>query len=74
MKSYADVRLKVTKNNIEIGDNVFIRQRKINKFSTPYSAVPLTVIDKNIPVRHLKRAWGEIWGILVTLPQDDQDM
>ena len=46
MKSYADVHRKVTKNNIEIGDNVFIHQRKMNKFSTPYSAVPLTVIDK----------------------------
>ena len=45
MKSYASVHRKVTKNNMEIGD-VFIRQRKMNKFSTPYSAVPLTVIDK----------------------------
>ena len=46
MKSYADLRRKVTKNNTEIGDSVFIRQRKMNKFSTPYSAVPLTVTDK----------------------------
>ena len=46
MKSYADVHCKVTKNNTEIGDNLFICQRKMNKFSTPYLAVPLTVIDK----------------------------
>ena len=46
MKSYADVHRKVAENNIEIGDNVFIRQKRVNKFSTPYSAVPLTVTDK----------------------------
>ena len=45
MKSYASVHRKVTKNNMEIGD-VFIHQRKMNKFSTPYSAVLLTLIDK----------------------------
>ena len=63
MKSYAGFCRKVTKNKIEIGDNVVICQRKMNKFNPLYSAVTLTVTDKhsmitaeNVPMRLTKIA------------------
>ena len=47
MKQYADKRRNTQNNDIEIGDKVFVKQQKINKFSTPFWNKHLTVVGKN---------------------------
>lgn len=47
MKKDADERRNVKENDISVGDEVLVRQTKINKFSTPYSKFPMTVTSTN---------------------------
>ena len=46
MKTYADKK-HAKSSTIEIGDTVLVRQKKQNKFTTPYNCVPMTVTGKN---------------------------
>ena len=47
MKTYADNRRRAVQNDLKVGDSVLVRQKRTNKFSTPYSAIPLTVTGRN---------------------------
>lgn len=45
MKVNADVKNKVDKKDIDIGDTVLVKQRKMNKLTTPFDPKPLKVTD-----------------------------
>ena len=44
-KCYADARHKKPTEQLRVGDTVVVRQPKVNKLSTAYNAVPLTVTN-----------------------------
>ena len=46
MKTYADKRHNAKVSNIEVGDRVYVKQRKENKWSTPYGHKTYTVISR----------------------------
>jgi hypothetical protein len=46
MKMYADQCLNVSRSSIAVGDKVLVRQKKLNKFTTPFSDIPYYVIRK----------------------------
>ena len=43
MKTYADKSRKTAGHEIKVGDTVLVRQRKRNKFSTPFESTPYMV-------------------------------
>ena len=45
-KAYADEARGATPPNVTIGDKVLVKQDRSNKLDTPFSPVPLTVVDK----------------------------
>jgi hypothetical protein len=47
MKEKADRKLRVGKVNVKIGDVVLLKQKKVDKHSTPYEASPYKVIAIN---------------------------
>ena len=46
MKEYADVKRKTSNVDIKVDDVVLVKQPRLSKESTPYSSVPLKVIDR----------------------------
>ena len=47
MKSYYDKRNNAKRVELNVDDHVYMRQRKVNKWSTPYNTTIYTVIRKN---------------------------
>ena len=47
MKTLAESRRRIKDSDIQVGDTVFVKQPKAEKFSTPYHPVPLKVTNKN---------------------------
>ena len=45
-KMYADARRGAQYSNVNVGDNVLVRQDKINKLTTTFGATPFTVVNK----------------------------
>jgi len=45
-KLYADVRRNAKYSEVEVGDQVLVKQEKVNKFSTPFNPEPLRVVAK----------------------------
>lgn len=45
-KAYADERRRAKPSNVEVGDQVLLKQDKTDKFTTPFNKVPHTVINK----------------------------
>ena len=45
-KIYADERRNATYSNVDLGDQVLVRQEKVNKFSTPFCSTPHTIVSK----------------------------
>ena len=43
MKLNADKKTTVRLSNIKVGDQVLLKQTKVNKFTTPYEVEPYTV-------------------------------
>ena len=60
MKYHADKMLKVPKKQIEIGDQVLVRQKKMNKFSTPFKEIPYIVIKKKGSMIVAKNKLGHV--------------
>ena len=46
-KEYADTRRNAKEMRLSVGDKVLVKQRKVNKFSSPFSASPLTMSKVN---------------------------
>ena len=46
MKDYVDSRRRAAPSVIQVGDQVLLQQRKINKMSTPFEPVPYVVISR----------------------------
>ena len=44
MIEYANNKRKVKPHNLSIGDQVLVKQKKINKFSTPFNPKPFSII------------------------------
>ena len=47
MKQYADKRNNAKLCDLKEGDNVYLKQRKVNKWSTPYSDILYKVVSRN---------------------------
>lgn len=45
-KSYADERRGAQYSSVEVGDQVLVRQDKVNKFTTTFNPTPYAVVDK----------------------------
>ncbi|XP_048735644.2 uncharacterized protein K02A2.6-like [Ostrea edulis] len=60
MKQYADSKSGAKENNLEIGDNVLIKQNQTNKMSTPYNPNPMEIINKK--------------GTLITARNEDREI
>ena len=45
-RKYANKRRKVAPSEIQVGDTVFLKQRKKNKFTTKFEPTPYTVLER----------------------------
>ena len=45
-KLYTDARRNARYSEVEVGDEVLVRQEKTNKFSTPFNPEPFTIVGK----------------------------
>ena len=45
-KLYTDARRNAKYSEVEVGDQVLVRQEKTNKFSTPFNPEPFTIVNK----------------------------
>lgn len=59
-KEYADNKRKISKNNINLGDQVLIKQRRRNKLMSKFNPHPCTVIAVNNPDITVSTADGKI--------------
>lgn len=46
-KTYSDEKRRASESNILVGDEVLLKQRHQNKFSTTFESTPFQVIEKN---------------------------
>jgi hypothetical protein len=44
MKEYADTAAKAKPHNFQVGDTVLVRQKRVNKLSSPYNKHPYTIV------------------------------
>ena len=45
MKEYADTAAKARPHSFKVGDTVLVRQRLVNKLSSPYNKHPYTIVQ-----------------------------
>uniref|UniRef100_A0A8W8KL26 Uncharacterized protein n=1 Tax=Magallana gigas TaxID=29159 RepID=A0A8W8KL26_MAGGI len=60
MKQYADEKRKATQHKLKIGDQVLVKQQKLDKLSTPYNPQPYTVIKQHGPMITAKTEDNEL--------------
>ncbi|ESO91265.1 hypothetical protein LOTGIDRAFT_153695 [Lottia gigantea] len=62
MKSYADQKFHAKSSDLMQGDLVLVKQNKVDKLSTPFSAEPSLVIDVKGSMITLKRPNGKVYA------------
>ncbi|ESO94787.1 hypothetical protein LOTGIDRAFT_161038 [Lottia gigantea] len=62
MKSYADQKFHAKSSDLMQGDLVLVKQNKVNKLSTPFSAEPSVVLDVKGSMITLKRPNGKVYA------------
>ena len=59
-KHHADKKMRLPKKQIDVGDQVLVRQKKVNKFSTRFKEIPYIVVKKNGSRIVAKNKFGHI--------------